>query len=316
MNYNYEHYQEDYPREEVSFYSGKNRLRGFLYGDQKADRLLMFSHGLGSGHENYINEIIYMVDAGYLVFAYDGTGSGQSEGDSTIGTLQSALDLDAAFDYIASSDALRNIPIYLMGHSWGGFAAAEALGRHENIVAAVVLAGYAYPVDLILDQGSQMLGRDISGMKPFFYMSQLITYGPKNFMRNAVDSINSTDTPILLVHGNQDPMISLDEISIIAYQDTLTNVNVQTFIITRGGQNDHNGILHSAEAVPHIANLNEDFAVKMNGIMDLPEDERIERALEFRKELVEDADLPLINRVNEELFIRILTFYDEASTSW
>ena len=73
VNYNYEHYQEDYPREEVSFYSGKNRLRGFLYGDQKADRLLMFSHGLGSGHENYINEIIYMVDAGYLVFAYDGT---------------------------------------------------------------------------------------------------------------------------------------------------------------------------------------------------------------------------------------------------
>ena len=313
VKYRYDHYQSHYPREEVSFLSGKNHLRGFLYGDKDADRLLVFSHGLGSGHEDYINEIIYMVDAGYLVFAYDGTGSGMSEGKSTVGLLQSALDLDAAFDYIHSSDALKDLPVYLMGHSWGGFAAAEALGRHENIVAAVDLAGYAYPADLLIDQGSQMMGQDLSAMKILFNISQLLTYGPKNFLRNAVDSINSTDTPILLVHGNQDEMISLDKISIIAYQDKLTNPNVQTLIITAEGQNDHNGILHSAEAVPHIAELNEDFAAKMNTIQGLPEEELEARAIEFRREMVEAADLPLINRVNAELFRQILAFFDEAS---
>jgi len=312
VNYRYEHYRSQYPREEVTFLSGKNRLQGFLYGDKDADRLLIFSHGLGSGHEDYINEIIYMVDAGYRVFAYDGTGSGMSEGKSTVGLLQSALDLDAAFDYIHSSDTLKDLPIYLMGHSWGGFAVAEALGRHENIVAAVMLAGYAYPTDLLIDQGSQMMERDLSGMKFLFNISQLLTYGPKNFTRNAVKSINSKDTPILLVHGNQDEMIPLDKISIIAYQDKLTNPNVQTLIITKEGQNDHNGILHSAEAISHIATLNEDFAAKMNTIQDLPKEELEARAIEFRGEMVEKADLPLINQVNEELFSQILKFFDEA----
>lgn len=313
VNYRYEHYRSQYPREEITFYSGKNLLRGFLYGDKNADRLLIFCHGLGSGHEDYINEIVYMVDAGYLVFAYDSTGSGLSEGKSTVGLVQSALDLDAAFEYIHSSDLLKNLPVYLMGHSWGGFAVAEALGRHENIVAAVSLAGYAYPTDLLIDQGSQMMGQELSGMRFFFNISQLLSFGPKNYMRNAVDSINSNDTPILLVHGNQDEMISLDKISIIAYQDKLTNPNLQTLIITAEGQNDHNSILHSAEAGPYIAAINEDFAAKMNTIKDLPKEEREAQAIVFRKEMVEKADLPLINQVNKELFSKILNFFDEAS---
>jgi len=313
VNYRYEHYRSQYPREEFTFSSGKNRLQGFLYGDKDADRLLIFSHGLGSGHECYMNEIIYMVDAGYRVFAYDGTGSGMSEGKGTVGLLQSALDLDAAFDYIHSSDALKDLPVYLLGHSWGGFAVAEALGHHENIVAAVSLAGYAYPTDLLIDQSSQMMGQDLSGMSFFFNLSQLLSFGPKNYMRNAVDSINSTDTPILLVHGNQDEMISLDKISIIAYQGKLTNPNVQTLIITAEGQNDHNSILNPAEAVSHLATLNEDFTAKMNTIQDIPKEEREARAIEFRKELVEKADLPLVNQVNQALFSQILKFFDEAS---
>jgi pimeloyl-ACP methyl ester carboxylesterase len=313
VNYDYEYYRSHYPRVEVPFYSGSNQLRGYLYGDPSANRLLIFSHGLGSGHESYMKEIIYMVDAGYLVFAYDGTGSCTSEGESTVGVLQSALDLDAAFDYISSSDALRTLPIYLMGHSWGGFAAAEALGRHNHIVAAVSLAGYAYPVDLLIDRGSQMLNQDLNGMEFFVNISHLITYGLKNFRRNAVDSINSSDTPILLVHGNQDHVIPLDKTSIIAYQDKLNNPRVETYVISREGQNGHSSIFYSAEAVPHIALINENFAIKMNRIEYLPEQERGEYAFKCREELVKEANLPLINQVNEELFARILNFFDEAS---
>ncbi len=315
VNYRYEHYQDCCPREEVSFYSGKNRLTAFLYGHPEAKRLLIFCHGLGSGQEGYMNEIMYMVDAGYLVLAYDGTGSGYSEGETTVGTLQSALDLDAAFDYISSSDRLSKLPVYLMGHSWGGFAAAEALGRHDNIVAAVALAGYAYPADLLIYHGSQMMGWNLSIMKPFFHISQLLSYGPNNFRRNAVDSINSTDTPILLVQGDQDHMIPMEKTSIVAYVDQLENPGVQTLILTKEGQNGHNNILYPTEALSHIAKLNEDFASKVNGLKDLLEGERQKRAIEFREELVEEADLPLINQVNEELFTRILDFYDEATRS-
>ncbi len=120
-----------------------------------------------------MNEIIRMVDAGYLVLAYDGTGSGYSEGKSTVGLFRPALDLDAAFAYISFSDRL----------------------------------------------------------------AQLLTYGPDNFRRNAVDSINSTDTPILLVQGDRDQMIRLDKTSLVAYQEQLPNPHAQNFILTKEGQN-------------------------------------------------------------------------------
>lgn len=311
--YNYDHYRNDYPREEVSFYSGKNLLRGYLYGDKEASRLLIFSHGLGGGHEGYINEIIYLVDAGYLVFAYDAKGSGQSEGKTTVGVLQSALDLDAVFDYVNTSDELKDLPIYLMGHSWGGFAVAEALGRYENIVAVVALAGYAYPVDLLIDQGSQMVEKDLTVLKPFFYLSQLITYGPDNFRRNAVDSINSADITILLVHGSQDKMIPLKKTSIIAYEGMLRNTKVQTMILTEEWQNMHNNILHSAGANILIQEFKEELKEKISGIKDLPKEDQEELIIQFRKELVEKADLPTINQINEDLFIQIMEFYDEAS---
>lgn len=312
INYRYDHYQDRYPRVSISFSSGKNRLQGFLYGDKESDRLLVFCHGLGSGHEDYMNEIIYMTDAGYRVLAYDETGSGMSEGKTSVGVLQSALDLDAAFDYIESSDDLKDLPVYLMGHSWGGFAVAETLGRHD-IVASVPIAAYAYPVDLLIDQGSKMVEEDLSGMKFFFHLSQLITYGPENFKRNAVDSINSTDTPILLVHGNKDQMIPLETISIIAHKDKLTNPNVQTLILTKEEQNNHNNILHSADSLSHRKALNDAFAAKMDSVKDLPKDVQEERAFQFRKEMVEAADLPLVNQVNEDLFKQILQFYDQAS---
>lgn len=69
--------------------------------------------------------------------------------------------------YVNSSSDLKGLPIYLMGHSWGGFAVSEAIGRHENIVAVVALAPYAKPVDLLIEQGSQMFDLDLKAMKPF-----------------------------------------------------------------------------------------------------------------------------------------------------
>ena len=215
--------------------------------------------------------------------------------------------------YVNSSSDLKGLPIYLMGHSWGGFAVSEAIGRHENIVAVVALAPYAKPVDLLIEQGSQMFDLDLKAMKPFLYLSQLITYGPGNFIRNAVDSINSADTPILLVHGSQDEMIPLETTAVLAYEGALKNPKLQKFIITEEGQNTHMSILHSAQSNAYIEEINEDFATKVSGIGEVSEEDRLERILQFRKELVDSADLSLVNQINEELFAYILNFYDEAS---
>ena len=47
-----------------------------------------------------------MVDHGWRVLAYDATGSCESEGEGTVGLVQSALDLDAALTYVENNASL------------------------------------------------------------------------------------------------------------------------------------------------------------------------------------------------------------------
>ena len=68
----------------IDFKSNKGQtLNGFLYSNAKVDTykaLVVFSHGMGAGHHAYTTEINYFAQKGYLVWAYDNTGSCLSEG--------------------------------------------------------------------------------------------------------------------------------------------------------------------------------------------------------------------------------------------
>ena len=88
---------EDFERETVTFPSGDETLTGYIYGKDNTKGLVVVSHGLGSDSEGYIGETKYFVDNGFMVFAYDNTGSGASTGDSCVGLVQSVIDLDNAF---------------------------------------------------------------------------------------------------------------------------------------------------------------------------------------------------------------------------
>ncbi|MCR4645294.1 MAG: alpha/beta hydrolase, partial [Oscillospiraceae bacterium] len=86
-------YSDTHTRENVQFTSGKNTLQGYIYGLDNLDTdaakgLIVFAHGIGAGHENYINQLMWFADRGWVVFAYDATGSCTSEGSGTVGLVQ------------------------------------------------------------------------------------------------------------------------------------------------------------------------------------------------------------------------------------
>lgn len=312
VDFYYDHYKDKYSREEFNFYSGKNKLQGFIYG-AKNNKLLIWCHGLGAAHESYIQEILYFVDNGYRVISYDATGSGESEGKSTVGLIQSAIDLDHCFKYIESNDELKSLPIYLIGHSWGGFAVAEAAGRHENIKAIASISGYAYPVEMIVKEGSRMFEFNLKSFSFLFEISHMISFGIENYKRNAVDSINSTDTPILLIHGNKDEMIPLDDCSIVSKMKDTKNPNVHTLIVSDEGQNGHNSIFYNKEAVGAIEEFNRQFDDEIKNIpAHLQEVKREKEIILIRERLIDKADLELINKVNDDLLDKIINFFNEA----
>ena len=119
-------------------------LQGYIYSydDPKPDRLIVFDHGFGGGHESYMKEIEMLCRHGYRVFAYDHTGCMESGGEGCRGMAQSLHDLDDCIKALRSDRELAEIDISVMGHSWGGFSTLNITALHPDISHVVVLAGF------------------------------------------------------------------------------------------------------------------------------------------------------------------------------
>lgn len=250
---------DQYGREAVSFLSGKNRLRGHLYGGGNPAGLVVISHGLGGGEESYLSEALYFVDHGYQVLCYSNTGCWDSEGKNCVGLSQSLLDLDAALTWAEGESRFDGLPVLLYGHSWGGYAAAAVLHFDHRVTAAASVAGFNDPLPMILSWGEDMMGPLVWAEYPFIWLNQKITFGGVLDL-TAVDAINSAGVPVLLIHGSGDDTVGFDTVSIMAAREKITNPRVQYIIRDREGQNGHNSLFHSMDCLAYAGELNEAYA--------------------------------------------------------
>ena len=303
-DYFYDHYKKDCPRRNVSFYSGKNRLQGYIFGEENTKGLIVFAHGINSGHESYIQEILWMVDHGWRVFAYDATGSCTSEGRGTTGLIQSALDLHSALTYVESDEMLKHLPVFLMGHSWGGYAVAAGLYFDHDVKASASIAGYSDGIQMMMRFGVATMGKAVALLRPFAYFAHLCLFG-KYATLTAVDGINRSNIPVMLVHGTGDELVRYDITGIVAHKDEITNPNVTIYSMSDSGQDGHMSIFHNANSVEEIARFNarmEELKEKYGE--DIPTEER--------QRILDDTDLDLYNLPNEKMLSDINAFFEKA----
>lgn len=297
----YDDVADSYERETVQFNSGENNLTGYIYGSGN-NGLVVISHGMGGDSEGYISETMYFVDHGYSVFGFDNTGSGQSEGDSMMGMAQSAIDLDAALTYIESDERLNSLPVLLYGHSWGGYAVAAVLDSGHDIKAAVSVAGYNTPMEIVTEFSESMLGKPVTFIEyPFIWLNNKLTFGDKAD-DSAVDSINSSDVHVMIVHGTDDKMISFDNAAIIAHKDEITNPYVIYKVMEGKG---HNNLFMSEECSDYIDEKNEEYdrlVEQYDG--DIPYD--------IKKEWYENLDKHKTSELSEQFISDVNDFYLNA----
>ena len=82
---------EGLQRTKYEFPSDKGQmLTGYMYNaDAEPRGILVIAHGLGAGHNSYMDCANFFAHNGYLVFAYDATGCDESEGDGPAGRRRS-----------------------------------------------------------------------------------------------------------------------------------------------------------------------------------------------------------------------------------
>lgn len=294
----------DYPRQLVNFESGDHLLKGYIYGIENTLGLVVVAHGLGGGADSYLPQITYFVEQGWRVFAYDATGSFDSEGKTTKGFPQALLDLDSALTFIESSDSFDGLPVLLFGHSWGGYAVANVLHYNHEIAGVVSVSGADSAMAMIMEQGENMMGGFIYVQYPFMWLYQSILFGDAASY-NAVDAINQTDIPVMIIHGDEDEMVSYKGSSIIARLDEITNPNTEIIIQSVPGRNGHNSLFKSEIATTYIDKVNVEYK-------DLYDHYEEEIPYKVKQEFYSSLDRSLAQNLDESLMEKIQQFLLEC----
>jgi len=296
-----------YTHEPVEFMSNDHTLQGYWYHQETAEDLVVIVHGLGGGAESYLSQALWFLNQGYGVFMYDATGSFHSEGKSTKGFPQSLLDLDAALTMIKNHDTLSTFNLFVFGHSWGGYAAINILDKHDDIVAVMSASAPANANEMIYEQAHHALGFFSHTQRPFLSLYQRYLFGELASL-DGIDVINQSSTHVLLIHGQDDQLIQLNQSAAAGQTDKITRDNVERYIIDEAGRNNHDNIFLSQAAINYINAVNEDYRALYN-----EHNEAI--PLDIDEAFYAEIDRFLFNEVDEALMLKIHDFFMQAKTN-
>lgn len=241
-----------YPRENISFLSGKNRLNGCVYKPEGNSRaLVIVSNGMNSCLDRHLPEILRFVDSGFAVMTFENTGVGKSEGDGTVGIAQARLDLNAAVDYAQSDSALKSLPVVLYGHSLGGYAAAVSQRDMPCVRAAVCVSGFDSPNLNMYYSAKKRVGILADLQYPFICLQNYFLFGDRSD-DSAVSAINESGKPVMVAGGTSDDTVP-DEISLLNRADGITNPNAVIVEISEKYRAEHSTVWLSSDAAKYLA---------------------------------------------------------------
>ena len=173
----------------------KARLSVYEYTQKgvKPVGLVLFVHGIGGGHFYSLSLINYLCERGLMVVAYDQYASGTSEGRKIVSMNQGAIDAKYAVRYIEKN---YDLPFYVAGHSWGGYAASQALRYSKKIEKCVNIAG--------LNNEISMASRIA---RPMVAISAFLHYG-KYGLYSTYGALKKTSAKVLYLQGKQDAIVN------------------------------------------------------------------------------------------------------------
>jgi alpha-beta hydrolase superfamily lysophospholipase len=298
---------EKYPRREFSFLSGRKKLAGFEYGEENFKGLIVIAAGRGGTGDDYMAFATHFIDKGYRVITYDKTGTARSEGGNMTGLYQPAADLDALLTLIEDKSEYDDLPIYLLGHSMGGYGICAVMEKPHRVKAAASLAGYNDGLELYTDQGLRMFGLSYYSLAPHFWAIHKWNFGSAMKV-TAVRGINSTDIPFLIVQGRNDELVTYDKMSVYLHRNEITNPNTE-YILTEGS---HEWLYSSEAAMEYQREMD----ASLSAYLERPDNKaQIEadsdavkklsaqwaQSVQFNKHLYNEVDAEIMNRI-EMLF--------------
>ena len=198
---------DDVIREKISFKNKSNAsLNGYIYKDQNNNNpkaLILMVHGIGYGHYYLMPMIRFLVKNGFYVLAYDQYGSGLSEGKYITSTVRGISDIEYAFKFIKENDSINKLPLYLFGHSWGGYVVINSLNIKDNNVKKIIsVAGFNNDNDLSISfsKAAKLLSWAI-------YLRNFVRFGKLAFYSSKKSLLKNSSAKVLYLQGEEDNIV-------------------------------------------------------------------------------------------------------------
>ncbi len=295
-------------RERFTFPSDGVECAGYFYPAKPSKGLVAFAHGLHTGADDYLSIFEFIVKNGYSVIAFDGKGTYDSKGDSTVGLSEALVELDHLLDFVRETPGLQDMPLYVLGHSCGGFAASAVLLLHPEIRASVTMSAMKDANTMIVGKGflySSILGVPETKMTAaFLEETQKGLFGSYTEL-NGVRAVNESSCPILIAHGIKDMVVDYwSDLALIHHREEMRTENV-FYYTGQGACGAHDTVWRSADAVQYQEDVKKEI-------------ERTKKSLgrSFTREdeaaIVSRVDHTRYSAVNEELFTQALMLYDHS----
>lgn len=280
-------------------------LVGYKYRMEQVEAprgVMVFAHGFGGGsHCIYMPLIAYMAEHGYAVFSYDITGNHESEGKYIGGFPQGIIDLDYALRYVKKDADYQGLPVFLMGHSWGGYSVGNVLNFHTDIQGAVLFAGIDSSAALLRQEGRNKAGKYGDLLIPFVRVYEWAKYG-KYALTTASEGIEAAkDAQVLVVHSKDDKTVLQENGYDLFYKDHSGKERVH-FVLY--GSRGHSQLFYPVETIKNRRHYEAAYSryLSENKLSDSNE---IHAA--FRKEFI---DYTVYYKLDDELMGQIADMFD------
>ncbi len=181
------------------------------------------------GHAKYLN------DSGYNTLLLDMRAHGRSGGNEITFSYREPLDVKAAINWLKSKEAISENPIFLLGFSMGGSTAIRTGAIDESLSGIVTVGAYSAVQD-VLEAGMasfKMPELLQTVLSPFLKIALAIKFRLNPWKESPeVDIRKIESTPLLLIHGENDEQIPVENAKILQQNG---NENVSIEIIEGGG---------------------------------------------------------------------------------
>jgi uncharacterized protein len=200
------------PYENVSLTNSRGiRLEAWRIRHPDSKGTVILFHGYGASKDILLPAARQFREQAYETLLVDFYGCGGSLGNETSIGFHEADDVLAAFQF-ARSQSLRQ-PVILYGVSMGAAAILTAVHRHRIEPEGLILE---CPFDRLL---STVQNRFRAMRLPTFPSAQLLVFwggfqqGYNGFEFNPADYMREVTCPVLLLHGERDPRVTLPQMN-------------------------------------------------------------------------------------------------------